>query len=81
MYAIRSYYGPLQALCTQLRRPDRKLPDAELQVRRSIISEFAELRDLYEVLEDITLTDPLTGLCNRACLELRLQTLLSGNAA
>lgn len=70
---------PLQALCTQLRRPDRKLPDAELQTRRSIISEFAELRDLYEVLEDITLTDPLTGLCNRACLELRLQTLLSGS--
>jgi len=67
---------PMQALCSQLRRHDRRLLDTELHARRNVIGEYAELRELYGVLEDISLTDPLTGLANREHLEHGLQALL-----
>ncbi len=67
---------PLQSLCSQLRRRDHKLLDTELHGRKNILSEFAELKELYGVLEGISLTDPLTGLANRIQLEQRLHSLL-----
>jgi len=68
---------PLQSLCTLLRRPDRETHDLESRANHGVISEFAELRELYNVLEDMAMTDPMTGLANRAQFEQRLQSINS----
>ena len=69
---------PLQSLCSQLRRRNRDSanPEAAAIASHQVISEFAELKELYDVLEDMSLTDPLTGLANRTHFKKSLGTLL-----
>ena len=70
---------PLQSLCAQLRFRDHGRRTHDTTVNQNIISEFAELRELYEVLEEVSLTDPLTGIANRAHFEKRLELLLANS--
>jgi diguanylate cyclase (GGDEF)-like protein len=68
---------PLQSLCFLLRRSgDKKSASKELE-SHGVISEFAELKELYSVLEDMALTDSLTGLANRAQFERHLKSINS----
>ncbi len=70
---------PLQSLCSQLRRRDRHSanPEAAAITGNQVISEFAELKELYDVLEDMSLTDPLTGLANRTHFKRSLSAMLA----
>jgi diguanylate cyclase (GGDEF)-like protein len=72
---------PLQTLCNHLRRRDRSLLETVEPDGKHVISEFAELKELYGVLEDISLTDPLTGLANRVQFERRLDALLHDDSS
>ncbi len=69
---------PLQTLCSQLRRRDKHSanPGAAAITGNHLISEFAELKELYDVLEDMSLTDPLTGLANRTQFNRSLSAML-----
>ena len=70
---------PLQSLCTQLRFREHGRRSHEATTNEHVISEFAELRELYEVLEEVSLTDPLTGLANRSHFEKQLELLLANS--
>ena len=72
---------PLQTLCNQLRQRGRNLLENNGRSSGHVISECAELKELCGVLEDISLTDPLTGLPNRAQFERRLDAMLHGDGA
>ena len=67
---------PLQMLSQQLRGSDsgRRITDREQHDQT--ICEFTELQELYGVLQDMALTDPLTQLPNRLCFERRLEQLI-----
>ena len=67
---------PLQMLSQQLRGSDagRRITDREQH--NQTICEFTELQELYGVLQDMALTDPLTQLPNRLCFERRLEQLI-----
>jgi diguanylate cyclase (GGDEF)-like protein len=69
---------PLQSLCSQLRCRDRHStdPGAAAIAGNQVISEFAELKELYHVLEDMSLTDPLTGLANLTQFKRSLSAML-----
>jgi len=68
---------PLQSLCSQLRRRNTESNCSMITSDDNhVISEFAELKELYDVLEDISLTDPMTGLANRTQFERSLGALL-----
>lgn len=66
---------PLQNLSTQLREAGHGL-SGEGGDSAAITHEFAELRELYDALQGMALTDALTGLPNRIQLERRVHTLL-----
>jgi len=67
---------PLQVLVEQLRRSDagRRITDKAPDNLKAIC-EFSELQELYDELQDIALTDPLTQLPNRLCFERRMEDL------
>jgi diguanylate cyclase (GGDEF)-like protein len=71
---------PLQSLSAGLhhyRHGRRSMAGSPAGHTGSMISEFAELKELYRVLEELAQTDRLTGLANRNRFEQRLQPLLS----
>jgi diguanylate cyclase (GGDEF)-like protein len=61
-----------------LRRSDDHQTEATVPAYQGIISEFEELKNLYTALRGMAMTDPLTGLANRAQFEQRLELLNSG---
>lgn len=69
--------NPLHSLCTNLRTGSEGRKRLEKQSGHGVISEFAELKELYNVLDDLAMTDPLTGLVNRTHFEQRLTSLNS----
>jgi Amt family ammonium transporter len=77
LLAERLVIRPLQSLCTQLRhRNTESSYPSTAPAGNHVISEFAELKELYDVLEEMSLTDPLTGLANRTQFERSLGAML-----
>ena len=70
---------PIRQLCARLQHPDLFDDNAD-DFDSNMISEFAELKELYEVLGKLPITDSLTGLANRAQLENRLKKLTDPEA-
>ncbi len=76
-FTRKTILEPLQILSRQLRRSDagRRIVDRNTDDEQSIC-EFSELQEIYGALQDMALTDPLTQLPNRLCLEQRLEKLI-----
>lgn len=72
---------PLHRLKDQLRR--RQLPGSTAAARKKVIAgiphSLAALGEIYETLQALAITDPLTGLYNRILFEDRVKQLVADN--
>ncbi len=72
---------PLHRLKEQLRR--RQLPGSTAAARKKVIAgiprSLAALSEIYETLQALAITDPLTGLYNRILFEDRVKQLVADN--
>ena len=78
----RVVFKPLQHLTSELRRVGHCWEAAQQLDSSAIsgldnVSEFAELRELYETLGEMALTDSLTSLPNRLAFERELDVVLT----